>query len=217
LRTENLSSFLNLYSYIFKAKHFLIVLLLPSFLFASVKQEIINFYKSHYPTMEIEKIISNKPFPKHYKHISFKLANYKLPNITLKIDGKYYFVTIKAKIGVYVAKKVIKTNEEIVKNAEFKTVPFKVFYSPPLYKLNDNLIASKIISKNSVINLSNTKIKPAVLKGEKIPVIFTDKNIEIYSTATSLQDGEINQTIKVKINGKIYSGKINKNKTLIIK
>ena len=74
----------------------LIIFLFPLLLFASVKEEIIKFYKSHYPTIKIIKISSNKPFPKHYKKIDFKLANYKMPSSTLIIDGKYYFYKIKA-------------------------------------------------------------------------------------------------------------------------
>ena len=195
----------------------LIIFLFPLLLFASVKEEIIKFYKLHYPTIEITSIKSNKPFPKHYKKIDFKLANYKLPSSTIIIDGKYYFYTIKAKIKVYIATNVIRVNEPIIPNVIKEIINFRNFYSLPLTKLSENLIASKIISKNSVINESNTKIRPLILKGENVSVIFKDKNIEIYSKGMALNNANINDTVKVKINTKTYVGTANKNGEVIIK
>jgi len=185
-----------------------LIFFIPFFLFASVKEEIIKFYKSHYPTIEIEKITSNKPFPKHYKKIDFKLANYKLPSSTLIIDGKYYFYTINAKIKVFVARKVIRVNETIKPNVIEKSINFRSFYSKPLTHIPNNLIASKIISKNGIINESNTRIKPLILKDENIKVIIKSNNIEIYSTAKALQDGNIGDIIRIEINNKIFKAKV---------
>jgi flagella basal body P-ring formation protein FlgA len=192
-------------------------LLLPSFLFASVKQEIINFYKSHYPTIQIEKISSNKPFPEKYSKIDFKLANYKMPSSTVIIDSKYYFYHIKAHINVYKANKIIKVNEAILPSVSLKSIPFRNFYSKPLTKIEPNLVASKIISKNAVINESNTKTRPLILKGENVNVIFENPNIEIYAKGTALDDAGKNDIIKVEINNKIYTGKVLENGNVIIK
>ena len=198
-------------------KKLIIILFIPLFLFASVKDEIIKFYKSHYPTIKIISIKSNLPFPKHYKKIDFKLANYKLSSSTLIIDKKYYFYTINAKIKVFVATKVIRKNEAIQPNAVAKLIKFKNFYSPPLTSISDNLIASQIISKNSVINKSNTRIKPLILKDESVSVIFENENIEIYSKGIALNDANENETVKVKINAKTYTGIADKNGEVIIK
>ena len=195
----------------------ILIFFIPFFLFASVKEEIIKFYKSHYPTIEIEKITSNKPFPKKYKNIDFKLVNYKLPSSTLIIDGKYYFYKIKAKIKVFTAQKIIKVNELIKPNVIFKYVEFKRFYSTPLTTLSDNLVASKVISKNSVIYETDTKIRPLILKGEYVNVIFKNSNIEIYAKGKALNEGNSDDIISVQINNKIYSGKVAKNGTVIIK
>ncbi|WP_456480226.1 flagellar basal body P-ring formation chaperone FlgA [Nautilia sp.] len=195
----------------------IIVFFIPLFLFASVKKEIINFYKKHYPAIKIEKITSNRPFPEKYKHISFKLANYKLPSSTLIIDGKYYFYTIKAKIKVFTARKIIRVNEPIKPNVTLKLINFRTFYSKPLDKIPENLIASKIISKNSVINESNTKIRPLILKGETVNVVFENKNIEIFSKGEALNDANANETVKVKINAKTYTGIANKTKEVVVK
>ncbi len=202
---------------LFHPKKLWIILLLPSLLLSSVKEEIVKFYKSHYPNIKIISIKSNREFPKSYKKIDFKLANYKLPSSTVIIDGKYYFYTINAKIKVFKANKVIKINEYIKPNVNSEFIKFKCFYSKPLVSIPDNLIASKIISKNSVINVSNTKKKPLILKGENVSVIFKDKNIEIYSKGEALNDAEINSSVKVKINTKIYKGVVNKNGEVIVK
>ena len=195
----------------------ILIFFIPLFLFASIKQEIINFYKSHYPTIEIEKITSNKPFPRKYKNIDFKLANYKLPSSTLIIDGKYYFYRIKAKIKVYTANRVIKVNELILPNVSLKTITFKNFYSKPLIKIAPNLVASKIISKNTVINESNTKIRPLILKGENVNVIFKNHNIEIFAKGKALNDGNLNDIINIQINNKIYTGKVVGNRNILVK
>jgi flagella basal body P-ring formation protein FlgA len=200
-----------------KSKKFLISIFFPLFLFASVKEEIINFYKRYYPTIEIISVKSNKPFPKHYKKIDFKLANYKIPSSTLIIDGKYYFYTINAKIKVFVSQRVIHVNERIKPNVILKTVPFRSFYSKPLDKIPDNLIASKIISKNAVINESNTKIKPLILKDSTVNVVFENTNIEIYAKGTALNDANANEPVRVKINAKTYTGTANENGEVVIK
>ncbi|WP_457560037.1 hypothetical protein, partial [Caminibacter sp.] len=149
----------------------LILLFLPVFLFASVKEEIISFYKKTYPNIKILEIISHPALPKHYKKIKF-LLNPKMPYGNVLIDGKYYYIKIKAKIPVFKATQIIKQNYPILENINTKkeTVDFRYFYSKPISKIQKNLIASKIISKNSILTSSNTKIAPAVIRGEKVSV-----------------------------------------------
>jgi len=200
-----------------KNEKFLILTITPFFLFAGVKEEITKFYKSHYPSIKIISVKSNKPFPKKYSNISFKLVNYKTPSSTLIIDGKYYFFTINATVDVYKAVNVIKVNEPIKPNVIKQSVKFRMFYSPPLNKINDSLVASKIISKNAVINKSNTKIKPSILKGETVSVIFKDKNIEIYAKGTALKDANKGDSVKVKIKSKTYTGTADDRGRVIVK
>jgi flagella basal body P-ring formation protein FlgA len=195
----------------------LFLIFLPLFLFASVKDELINFYKKHYPNIEIISIYTQKPFPKKYKHISFKLANFKQPSGNLIIDGKYYFYRIKAKLKVYAANRVIKKNEYILPNVSEKKVNFRLFYSPPLLSIDKNLIASKVISKNAVITKDNTRIKPDILKGESVSVIFKGNGIEIYAKGKALNDANVNDKIKIEMHHKYYEGIVNKNKTVEIK
>ena len=190
-------------------------LFFPIFLFASINEEIIKFYKHHYPTIEIKSIKFNKPLPNKYKKIDFKFVNYKLPSSSILIDGKYYYFKIDATIKVFVANKIIKINEFIKPNVSLKNIKFKTFYSKPLTKIEDNLVASKIISKNSIINESNTKIKPAILKNEKVTVIFKNNSIEIYTSGIALNDANENEKILVKVNNKTFEGIVKNNKVVI--
>ena len=190
-------------------------LFFPIFLFASINEEIIKFYKNHYPTIEIKSIKFNKTPPKKYKKIDFKFVNYKLPFSNILIDGKYYYFRIDAIIKVFIANRVIKINEFIKPNVSLKDVKFKTFYSKPLAKIEDNLVASKIISKNSIINESNTKIKPAILKNEKVTVIFKNNSIEIYTSGIALNDANENEKILVKVNNKTFEGIVKDSKVVI--
>jgi flagella basal body P-ring formation protein FlgA len=193
-----------------------ILLFLPFFLFGSVKNELINFYKKHYPNIKIVSIYTQKPFPKKYKTISFKLVNPNSQSGDLIIDGKYYFFRINAKLKVFVANRVIRKNEFIYPNVSQKEINFRHFYSSPLIKIDKNLIASKIISKNAVITQNNTRIKPLVLKGDIISVVFKGRGIEIYSKGKSLNDANEGEKIKVKIGNRVYEGVL-KNKVVEIK
>ena len=190
-------------------------LFFPIFLFASINEKIIKFYKHYYPTIEIKSIKFNKTPPKKYKKIDFKFVNYKLPSSSILIDGKYYYFRIDATIRVFIANRVIKINEFIKPNVSLKDVKFKTFYSKPLAKIEDNLVASKIISKNSIINESNTKIKPTVLKNEKVTVIFKNNSIEIYTSGVALNDANENEKVSVKINNKIFRGVVKNSKVII--
>ncbi|WP_459886351.1 flagellar basal body P-ring formation chaperone FlgA [Caminibacter profundus] len=185
------------------------IILLPLFLLATVQNEIISFYKKEYPNIIIEKIKSSKPFPKKYKNIKF-LINPKSPSGSIKIDNSYYYIKIKAQIPVFKATQIIKQNSPILENINIKKeiVNFRFFYSKPLIKIPNNLIASKIISKNTIINESNTKIAPSVLRGERVTVIINSQNIKIYSKAKALKDGNIGEIIPIEMDKKIFNAKV---------
>ena len=178
-----------------------IILFPPLLLLADIKKEIINFYKQSYPAIEIKDITIRPAPPKRYKKIKF-LFSPKRSFGNIKIDNRYYYVKIKAKIPVCISTQVIKTNQAIINKCEIKKTDFKNFYSKPITNITHNLVASKIISKNSVINESNTKKKPAVFKNSSVSVIIQSKNITISSTAKALEDGYRGDEIKILINKK---------------
>ena len=151
--------------------------------------------------------------PKKYKTIKF-LFTPKNPYGNIKIDNKFYYIKINAKLPVFIATTIIKQNSPILENINVikKEINFKRFYSKPLDKIKKDLIASKIISKNSIITTLNTKKAPLVLRGENVNVTIKSKNITITTTAKALKDGNIGDIINIEINRKIYKAiVINKN------
>jgi flagella basal body P-ring formation protein FlgA len=177
-----------------------------SLLFANINQKIINFYKSFYPDIKIIKISSSPTLPKHYKKIKLFL-NPKLSSGLIRVDNKYYSIKIKAKIPAFVAIKTIKVNEYIAPNVEKKYITFKTFYSP-LVKDVKNLVATKIISKNEPITKNNSKPAPDIFKNQNVEVIINSNAIEIISSAIALENGNIGEFIKIKLNGKILNAKV---------
>jgi flagella basal body P-ring formation protein FlgA len=172
----------------------------------SPKEKIKRFYQKRYPHIKIIKIISSPALPQKCEKIKF-LFSPKTSSGDVLIDGKYYFVKIRAKVPVFVATKVIYQYKPIIPgiNVKKKEIKFRFFYSKPLYSIPKNLISNKIISINSVIDRSNTEISPDVLRNQKVSVIIPSQNVSIYTSATALQSGNKGDTIKIKMHGKIFS------------
>ncbi len=179
--------------------------LIPLFLFADIKKEIISFYKKHYPNIEIQNIQIKPTPPKKYHFLKILLSP-KRSFGNIKIDNKFYYVKIKALMPVCITTSVIKTNQEI--KCKIKKIPFRNFYSKPIINITPNIVASKIISKNSIINISNTKKRADVFKNSLVSVIIQSKNIIISSKAKAMQDGYKGDVIKILLNKKIKKAKV---------
>ena len=185
----------------------------PLFLFASINQKIINFYKTYYPNIKIIKIYIRPAPPKKYKNLKI-LFSHKSTSGNIKIDNRYYYVKIQAKLPVFKAKEIIKQNEFIY-NKIYKTIIlFRYFSSKPLSKIDKNLIAKNIISKNAVITVSNTTRAPDVFKNSDITAFVKSKNINITMQVRALKNGNIGDIIPVKLKNKILKAKV-KDKDLV--
>ena len=185
----------------------------PLFLFASINQKIINFYKTYYPNIKIIKIYIRPAPPKKYKNLKI-LFSHKSTSGNIKIDNRYYYVKIQAKLPVFKAKEIIKQNEFIY-NKVYKTfILFRYFSSKPLSKIDKNFIAKNIISKNAVITESNTAKAPDVFRNSDITAFVKSKNINITIQVKALKNGNIGDIIPVKVKNKILKAKI-KDKNLV--
>jgi len=183
------------------------ILFLPLFLLASINQEIISFYKKFYPKIIIKNIKIIPTPPKKYK--TFKIfINPKLTSGNIKINGKYFYVRIKALIPVFVTTELIKPNEKIKNKVILKEIPFRNFYAKPLYNIPSSLVASKIISKNAIINSLNTKKMPFVIKNSQVSVLIKSKDITITFFAKALQDGYKGDIINIIFKNKIKKAKV---------
>ena len=181
------------------------LIFLPLFLFASINEKIITFYKNYYPKIEIKKIIIRPTPPKNYKNLKILLSP-KRSFGNIKIDNKYYYVKIKAFLPVCKATEIIKINQNI--KCKIEKIPFRNFYSKPVTNITSDMVASKIISKNSIINTTNIKKRPIVFKNSYVCVIIKSKNITLSAKAKALQDGYKGEYIKILLNKKIKMAKI---------
>ena len=184
-----------------------IIIFFPLFLFASINKLIISFYKKHYPQIQIKEIKIIPTPPKKYKNLKI-LINPKRQSGNIKIDGKYFYVRIKALIPVFVTTQIIKPNETIKNKIILKKIPFRNFYAKPLTNINSSLVASKIISKNAIITNLNTKKMPLVIKNSQVALIIKSKNITITSFAKALNDGYKGDIINILFKNKIRKAKI---------
>jgi len=179
----------------------------PLFLFASINQKIINFYKTYYPNIKIIKITIHPAPPKKYQNIKI-LFSPKSTSGNIKIDNRYYFIKIEAKLPVFKSKEIIKQNEFIY-NKVYKTlIPFRYFSSKPLNKIDKNLIAKNIISKNAIITDSNTAKAPAVFRNSYINAVAKSKSITVTTQVKALKNGNIGDIIPVKLKNKILKAKV---------
>jgi len=185
----------------------IIIFFLPLFLFASINQKIISFYKKNYPKIEIKEIKIIPSPPKKYNTLKF-LINPKHTSGNIKIDGRYFYVRIKALIPVFITTEIIKPNEEIKEKTILKKIPFKNFYAKPLYKISPSLVASKIISKNAIINVLNTKKMPLVTKNSLVSVIIKSKDITITSFAKALGDGYKDDIVNILFKNRVRKAKV---------
>ncbi len=185
----------------------IIIFFFPLFLFASINEKIISFYKKTYPNIQIKSIKIIPSPPKRYKKLKISI-NPKLPGGSIKIDGKYFYVRIKALIPVFVTTQIIRPDENIKNKVILKKIPFRNFYAKPLRDINSSLVASKIISKNAIITNFNTKKMPLVTKNSTITVIIKSKSITITSFAKALGDGYKGDIINILFRKKIKKAKI---------
>ena len=185
----------------------IIIFFFPLFLFASINGKIIYFYKKTYPKIEIKEIKIIPTPPKKFKTLKI-LINPKHTSGNIKINGRYFYVRIKALIPVFVTTQIIKPNEEIKEKIVLKKIPFRNFYARPLYKIPSSLVASKIISKDAIINVLNTKKMPLVIKNSLVSVIIKSKDITITSFAKALEDGYKNDIINILFRKEIRKAKI---------
>ena len=190
-----------------KIKLKIIIIFFPLFLFASINNKIISFYKKIYPQIEIKMIKLTPTPPKRYKNLKI-LINPKLTSGNIKIDGKYFYVKIKALMPVFVTTQIIRPNETIKNKVILKKISFRNFYAKPLRDINSSLVASKIISKNAIITNLNTKKMPLVTKNSTITVVIKSKSITITSFAKALEDGYKGDIINILFRKKIRKAKI---------
>ncbi len=185
---------------------------------SKLQAEIGQYYKDAYPEITIENVLITPAIwlatlPSEYK-IDFDkkslLQNKGMFSIEDAQNKKLYFnYIISAKISLFYAKDTIKKSSPLsLTNCFKKTIVFEKLRAIPV----DNLATKQAkhhISKDDFITSRNTKGLNAVRKGEQIILVLSKEDISLTAEVVALEDGVVNDIIKVQNNlKKIFKAKI---------
>ncbi|MBL0709160.1 MAG: flagellar basal body P-ring formation protein FlgA [Sulfurimonas sp.] len=168
-----------------------------------------NYYLKRYETIEIKDVeIFPRSFvaslPDDYSiHIREKnyLSKSGIVSIkTLKNKKIFFNYNIFAKLPVYMSKDKIKKNSELSSaNITKKSIILDKFMSKPLQNLKAHSFESRYnIKKDRIISVKNTQKLSLVKKNSYIQVSVNSKNMSISFSALALDNGQINETIRVQ-------------------
>ncbi|WP_455755908.1 flagellar basal body P-ring formation chaperone FlgA [Sulfurimonas sp.] len=178
---------------------------------SKIKTEVINIYKEKYPDIKIKSLSIMprgyiKTLPKNYKvnmHKKAHLSNSGTLNIKTPKKKKLFFdYIVDAEIDVYISKTKIKRGLKIsTLNTIKKSVNFEKFKALPItvQQLNNTQI-KRNINKDYIITLNDIETIDIVNKGSNVNVSLQNKNINISFSAKALQNGKLNDIIRVQKN-----------------
>ncbi|MBC8238597.1 MAG: flagellar basal body P-ring formation protein FlgA [Helicobacteraceae bacterium] len=187
---------------------------------SKIKTEIIRFYKSKYPGIEIKSIILTprgyiKELPQEFEvHLQKKAYLKNDGTLSIKtIDKKKLFFdyVLDAQLYIYTAKKKIQKGTRLsLINMSKKSVRLDRFKAMPINDTHLNTSQSKRKFKtDTVVTIRDIQTLNLVKRGSNVNVSFNDKNINISFSAKALQNGKLNDIITVqKSNKKRLSVKV---------
>jgi flagella basal body P-ring formation protein FlgA len=222
VRAKELISTLKNYGYkTVKSKHQYIKFIKKSPIDTSrLESALYNYYKDNYNEIDIQNIFVNprtyiESLPKEYT-VSMK------KNSFLKKDGvisiktsshkKLFFnYTIDAVLDVYISKHKIKKDAELsLTNITKKRVVLEKFRAKPFQPNSSTKSQAKHhISANKVITVRDVVELNLITRNSQVQITMNNNNINISFSAKALQNGKLNDIIKVqKSNGKILRVKV---------
>jgi len=180
-----------------------------------IKDIIKQYYESKYDTIDIHNITVEPrayivSIPKKY-NVKIRKNNYLKNSGTISIktlkNRKIFFdYTINANIQIYKSRKKIKKSQELSAiNTKTDIIFFEKFRAKPITHLNNGILQAKHhINIDKILTLRDVEILSLIKRGSKVKVSVNDENIAISFIAKALQNGKINDLIKVKkSNGKV--------------
>lgn len=149
-----------------------------------------------------------------------------LEKVSVYVNGKFVRVfnapvVVKAYQDVLVASCFINREKQITSNVvKVKKLEISntLGYQLKPEALNNNVIAKKAFSEGEIIDKRFVKLRPDVLRNDRVTVMFNTSNLSITTDATALSDGVVGDNICVmnKNYNKVYTGKIiGENKVLV--
>lgn len=187
---------------------------------SKIQSEVKKYYENNYPDIQINSLSVE---PRSY---TTSLPNEYIVNIRdrdyLQSDGiiniktaenkKIFFnYNINAVVSVNISKNNIKRGVELsLKNTIKKRIPIDNFRDKPVSLLNNSKFEAKhYIPNNKIITQRDVEQLSLVKKDAKIVISLASDNMNISFTAKALQNGKVNDIIKVqKSNGKILKVRV---------
>lgn len=178
-----------------------------------IKEALIEHFKQNYEHINIEELTVVprgylKEMPKDFE-VGIDKESYLSKNGTIFIETpqkkKYFFdYDIKAYIVIYLSKDKIKKGANIsISNTVKKTILLQRLKDTPILDINDiELEANRQIAKESILTLRDVSPLKVVKRGAMISVTYDKESMAITFSAKALQDGKVNDIIKVQNNNK---------------
>ncbi len=145
--------------------------------------------------------------------------------VEIYIDNKFYKIEtvsffIKVTKDCIISTRNIRIKEKL-SDTDIERVKKDITYLPDDIILSveelDNLVTRKAILKGTLLLRSMFESMPLFRKGARVSLIVKIKNIQVETEGTAMDDGRINDLLRVKLdNGKILEGKVNKEGKVII-
>ena len=186
-----------------------------------LKKKILAYYLSHYPTIDIKDIRLQlngytKGLPNHYE-LSFKPNAYQHKYSTVKLTSaeskKRHFISydMSATIKLFKARHNINRGKILTHiDMAYEETPFKRLKGTPIHSLEKGQYRlKKRLPRGNIIYEHDIEPLPAVLKDTHVNVRFVKANVQLSFQATSLQDGNVGESIYIKrTDGKRLKAKV---------
>ncbi|MCF6310628.1 MAG: flagellar basal body P-ring formation chaperone FlgA [Sulfurimonas sp.] len=187
---------------------------------SKIERSIKEYYQKQYENIEITNV-SAEPrshitaLPKNYM-VNIRNRNFLSRDGTVNIktsDNKKIFFNynITATLPVYISRKKIKKDVKLSAiNTSKKSIILDKFRAKPIQSINGNFLQSKHhISKGKILTVRDVEALSVVKRNSFVTVSLNSDNMAITFSAKALQDGKVNDIIKVqKSNGKKLKVKV---------
>jgi len=185
-----------------------------------IKKKIKSFYLKNYQQIDIRSILVEprsymQSLPETYT-INIRSQNYLRKDATISIKTpsrkKIFFnYIIDANIDIYYSRKKIKKKTELSAiNTTKKSIILDKFRAKPIQIIDTSTLqAKRHIPKNKILTIRDVERLNIIRKNTYISISLNSENMDISFSAKALQDGKMNEIIKViKNNGKKLKVKV---------
>ncbi len=185
-----------------------------------IKEFLRNYYEDSYESIKINNItVEPRSYTEYLPQdyiIKIRPKNFLSSHGTLSIKTRerkkiFFNYIIDANVDIYISRKKIKKKTELsALNSFKKSIILDKFKAKPIQNIKTSTLQSKHhISKDKILTIRDVEELSIVKKGSYISIGINNNNIDITFSAKALEDGKINEIIRViKPNGKKLKVKV---------